>query len=70
MIFSVGFYSFTIGNIEFIIHQIEIKNQELQAKINTLVGFAKRNKLPEILVFKIKRFLENNNSYNKITIEE
>mmetsp|Transcript_19541 Transcript_19541/g.18658 ORF Transcript_19541/g.18658 Transcript_19541/m.18658 type:complete len:103 (+) Transcript_19541:1-309(+) len=70
MIFSVGFYSFTIGNLEYIINEIETKNQELQAKINALNGFSIRNKLPELLVFKIRRFLENNSNHGQVTIHE
>ena len=37
--------------------------------MNTLTGFAKRTKLPENIVGKIKRFLENNNS-NAISLED
>lgn len=81
MIFAVGFYSYIIGNLESIINMNEQKNQELQAKLNTLTDFASRNKLPEWLINKIKRFLENNNgnsssklmlggSFSQMTSEE
>jgi hypothetical protein len=61
MIFGVAFYSFTIGNLQSIISTIDVKASELAAKLNTLTGFAKRTKLPDHIVLKIKRFLENNN---------
>ena len=69
MIFGVGFYSFTIGNLQSIINTIDVKAQELQVKLNTLSGFAKRTKLPEVIVNKIKRFLENNNT-NSFSIKD
>jgi hypothetical protein len=62
MILGVAFYSFTIGSLQSIINNIDVKAQELQVKLRTLTGFAKRNNLPEQLVGKIKRFLENNNT--------
>ena len=64
MIFGVAFYSFTIGNLQSIISTIDVKASELAAKLNTLAGFAKRNKLPDNVALKIKKFLENNNSNN------
>jgi len=64
MIFGVAFYSFTIGNLQSIISTIDVKASELSAKLNTLTGFAKRTKLPDYIVLKIKRFLENNSVSN------
>lgn len=64
MIFGVAFYSFTIGNLQSIISTIDVKASELTSKLNTLTGFAKRTKLPDNIVLKIKRFLENNNANN------
>ena len=61
MIFGIAFYSFTIGNLQSIISTIDAKSSELAAKLNTLTGFAKRTKLPDYIVLKIKKFLENNN---------
>ena len=49
MIFGVGFYSFTIGNLSSIMAQIDMKASKLQAKINTLSEFSKKNKIPIML---------------------
>lgn len=69
MVFGVAFYSFTIGNLQSIISTLDVKASEFAAKMNTLTGFAKRNKLPEFTVLKIKRFLENNNM-NNVSLQE
>ena len=69
MIFGVAFYSFTIGNLQSIISTIDDKASELAAKLNTLAGFAKRTNLPDYIVLKIKRFLENNN-VNNVSLSE
>ena len=58
MIFGVGFYSFTIGNLSSIMASIDIKAHQLQTRLNTLSEFAKKNKLPEGTQFRIRRFIE------------
>ena len=61
MIFGVGFYSFTIGNLSSVIASMDNKNGILKQKLNTLSDFGKRITLPIELDHRIKRFLENNN---------
>lgn len=47
MIFGVGFYSFTVGNLSSLIASMDTKTQQLKKKLNTLNDFSKRIKLPE-----------------------
>lgn len=54
MIFGIGFYSFTIGNLSQIIASIDVRSEILGQKLNTLSEFSKRTNMPESLVFKIK----------------
>jgi hypothetical protein len=69
ILFGVAFYSFTIGNLQMILSQIDASNSELSEKINTLQNFARQQQLPEKITTKIKKFLENNN-IEVITIKE
>jgi hypothetical protein len=69
MIFGVGFYSFTIGNLSSIMASIDIKASKLQAKMNTLSEFAKKSKLPALVQAKIKRFIENNHRDNHLLVD-
>jgi len=46
MIFGVGFYSFTIGNLSQIISSIDTTADILNKKLAILQEFSKRNKLP------------------------
>lgn len=46
MIFGVGFYSFTIGNLSSVIASMDTKNGILKQKLNTLQDYAKRIALP------------------------
>ncbi|CDW71963.1 cation channel family protein [Stylonychia lemnae] len=61
MVFGVGFYSFTIGNLSSVIASMDTKNSILKQKLTTLSDFSKRILLPPTLEQRIKRFLENNN---------
>eukprot|EP00347_Sterkiella_histriomuscorum_P009438 403341214 len=61
MVFGVGFYSFTIGNLSSVIASMDTKNSILKQKLTTLGDFSKRIELPQHLEHRIKRFLENNN---------
>ena len=54
MIFGVGFYSFTIGNLSSIMNDIDDKAAKLQDKINALNEFARKTKLPTSTTEKIK----------------
>jgi hypothetical protein len=69
MVFGVGFYSFTIGNLSSIMASIDIKASKLQAKMNTLSEFAKKTKLPLDLQNKINRFIENNHRENHLLVD-
>ena len=59
MIAGVGFYSYTIGNMTSIIQETDAENEELQNLESTLKSFASQNKLPNSLVKRISRHLEN-----------
>ena len=60
MVFGVGFYSFTIGNLAGIISSIDGKAAHLQEKIQIMQEFVSRNKLPQEIEIRIRRFIENN----------
>ena len=67
MVFGVGFYSFVIGNLSSIMHDIDEKSSKLQNKINALNDFATKTKLPNNTVEKIKRyFIKNQEDDNEI----
>lgn len=61
MIFGVGFYSFTIGNLSQIIASIDTQSVILSSKLSILNEFARRTDLPADIMFRIKRHLEINN---------
>mmetsp|Transcript_24313 Transcript_24313/g.23924 ORF Transcript_24313/g.23924 Transcript_24313/m.23924 type:complete len:481 (+) Transcript_24313:722-2164(+) len=63
MIFGVGFYSFTIGNLSKIIASIDIQAAILSQKITILNKFAISSNLPPNLIYRIKRHLEYNNKH-------
>ena len=46
MVFGVGFYSFTIGNFQTILNEIDLHAYHLQLKLDTLLEFSKRTHLP------------------------
>ena len=46
MIFGVGFYSFTIGNLSQIIASIDVQSEILNQKLGILTEFGKRTNLP------------------------
>ena len=60
MIFGVGFYSYTIGNMTNLIAQLDIDTAMLQQKLGLLKEFKKKTNMPMRLFFKIKRHLDNN----------
>jgi hyperpolarization activated cyclic nucleotide-gated potassium channel 1 len=61
MVFGVGFYSFTIGNLSTVIAKMDAGTALLKSKLNTLTDFSKRVNLKPEVEQKIKRFIENNN---------
>ena len=64
MIFGVSFYAYVIGNLTSIIANENDNAENLYNRLKALEEFAKKTKLPEDLLFKIKNFLENN--YNEL----
>jgi hypothetical protein len=60
MIFGVGFYSFTIGNLASIISSIDTKAAHLNQKVMVLSEFVRKSNLPQEVEIRIKRFIENN----------
>jgi hypothetical protein len=60
MIFGVGFYSFTIGNLSSIIKAIDTKTAHLQEKLHMVSEFTRRSNMPSVVEIQIKRFLEHN----------
>lgn len=46
MVIGCGFYSFTIGNLQTILNEIDQKNFFLQIKLDTLLAIAKRTAMP------------------------
>ncbi len=46
MIFGVGFYSFTVGNLSSIIASLDAKSAEIRGKIDSFLDFSREVKLP------------------------
>ena len=70
MVFGVGFYSFTIGNVQTIINEIDVREYKMRIKLDTLLEFAKRNQnLPEVLFKDIQSYIKNN-SFNEEIIPQ
>ena len=59
MVFGVGFYSYTIGNMTQMIESFDSENQEMQEKLSTLKKFQSKNKIPDRLFNRIRRHIEN-----------
>lgn len=60
MIFGVGFYSFTIGNLSSILSSIDEKASELEKKKYNFAEYAKKHKLPIEIQNKVTKFIDNN----------
>jgi hypothetical protein len=58
MIFGVGFYSYTIGNMTQIIQSLDNEDQVMINKIETLKKFQLQAKLDKNLFYRIKRNIE------------
>ena len=70
MVFGVGFYSFTIGNVQTIINEIDVREYKMRIKLDTLLEFSKRNQnLPEDLFKDIQSYIKNN-SFNEEIIPQ
>ncbi len=57
MIFGIGFYSYTIGNMTNLIASMDSSSEELQQNLSVLKEFKKRTSMPNRLFLKIKRHL-------------
>lgn len=66
MIFGFAFYSYTIGNFQSILNEIDQKSYKCQIKLDTMLDFAKRTQLPPALQKEISRFIINNASNEEI----
>ena len=66
MIGGFGFYSYTIGNFQSILNEIDADSYTLQQKQDTMNEFAKRTFLPPHLLKDIRRFIDNNSSNTSI----
>lgn len=62
MVFGVGFFSFTIGNLSSVLASMDTKSAILKQKLNTLSDFAKKVNMAQPLEFRIRKFLEDNNN--------
>ena len=49
MVFGVGFYSYTIGNVQTIINEIDVREYKTRIKLDTLLAFSKYSKMDEDL---------------------
>ena len=49
MVFGVGFYSYTIGNFQTILNEIDLHAYHLQLKLKILSQFSSRTHLPDQL---------------------
>lgn len=47
ILFGVAFYSFTIGNLQSILSEIDANSSELSSKLTTLTNFARQTQLPD-----------------------
>lgn len=62
MVFGVGFYSFTIGNLSSVLASMDTKSALLKQRLMTLNDFSKKIKMAQPLEFRIRKFLEDNNN--------
>lgn len=65
MVFGVGFYSFTIGNLSSFITTIDAKGAQLRAKLQTIEEFARKHDLPKDLEIRMKSLTTNQNEITK-----
>ena len=61
MIFGVGFYSFTIGNLSSVLASMDNKSAILKQKLLTLGDYARKIAMSKELEIEIRNFIENNN---------
>jgi hypothetical protein len=61
MIFGVGFYSFTIGNLSSVLATIDNKSAILKQKLLTLTDYSRKIAMRKDLECRIRHFIENSN---------
>jgi hypothetical protein len=61
MIFGVGFFSFTIGNLSSVLASMDNKSAILKQKLMTLGDYSRKIAMPKELEIRIRNFIENNN---------
>ena len=69
MALGVAFYSFVIGNIQSIITKIDEDTEDLVIRLKALEKFKKQHNLKESIYIRIKKFLEQNYSDLKWTMD-
>jgi len=69
MVFGCAVYSFTIGNLQTILNEIDEKQYHLQTKLDTLLAFSQNADLPPDLEKQISMYI-NNNSFNESPISK
>ena len=52
-----GFYSYTIGNLQLILNEIDVRSHMRNMKLDTLDDYAKRTMLPHDIVQEVTNFL-------------
>ena len=60
MVFGVGFYSYTIGNVQTIINEIDVREYKTRIKLDTLLAFSKFSKMDDDLFKDIQAYIQNN----------
>jgi len=57
MVFGVGFYAYIIGYIQTILNEIDVRAYHTQIKLDTLLEFSKRNRIPDTLQKDISMYI-------------
>ena len=70
MIFGVGFYSYMIGNVINMIHELDKEQAELQSQVDVLKEFTQKNRLPVKIYNRIHRHLRNHITQKKFKESE
>ena len=69
MVFGVGFFSFTIGNLSSVLASMDTRSAILKQKLVTLSNYAKKINMPQPLDLRIRKFLEDNNN-DQVSLED
>ena len=69
IIAGCAFYSYTIGNLQLIMNEIDIRNHMLNVKTTLLDDYTKETGLPMDIAKEVQNYLQNN-SYNELSLGE